>query len=169
MKNILIIFMLLSPLLTNPYDFKYKSDYDCDLEYFSNTLGFLESTNNYDYINNWGYLGKYQFSKKTLKGLGYNISNKDFINSPQIQDSALVDLLKHNKKILNKLITKYDQKRINNIHISEAGILAAAHLVGPSHVKKYLLSNGKHVKKDGLGTSVEYYLIKFSDHKLKME
>lgn len=169
MKKIIIIFMLLIPLLTNPYNFRYKSDYNCDLEYFINTLGFLESTNDYNQINSWGYLGKYQFSKKTLNGLGYNISTEEFLNSPQIQDSALVDLLKHNKKILNKLIIKYEQKSINNIHVSEAGILAAAHLVGPSHVEKYLLSNGKYVKRDGSGTSIEYYLIKFSDHKLKVE
>ena len=63
-----------------------------------------ESSNRYDVVNGWGYMGKYQFGKRTLKNLGYDISKKEFLNSPHIQEMAMLDLLSHNKKILQSYI-----------------------------------------------------------------
>ena len=35
---------------------------------FLDAIGFRESGNRYDIVNRYGYMGKYQFGKRTLKG-----------------------------------------------------------------------------------------------------
>ena len=173
MKKIFILLVILSPLITNPYSFDFQNNtttqqvkYSCGLEDFKNTLGFVESTNNYKCVNKWGYLGKYQFSRRTLKGLGFKVKKREFLNSPSIQEEALIALLNCNKKILQKEIDKYEGIYINGIYVTESGLLASAHLLGPNAVKKYLKSNGRKIKKDGLGTSIEKYLKLFSGYSL---
>ena len=74
---------------------------------FLTSIGRRESSNRYDIVNRWGYMGKYQFGRKTLNALGYkNISNKQFLSNPKLQEEAMVKLLKHNKHILRKEIRK---------------------------------------------------------------
>ena len=34
-----------------------------ELEHFLNAIGHRESTNRYDVVNKWGYMGRYQFGK----------------------------------------------------------------------------------------------------------
>ena len=80
-------------------------------------------------------MGKYQFGKSTLKGLGYKITRDEFLNNPQIQEEAMLKLLQHNKKKLKKYIEKYDNKVVHGVYITESGILAAAHLAGQGNVK----------------------------------
>ena len=128
------------------------------LELFLYSLGEYESNNDYTKVNKWGYLGKYQFSKRTLRGLGYKVKPEVFLNNPQLQEQAVMDLLIDNKRVMKKHIIEYTGKTINNIKITESGILAATHLVGPRAVKRYLNSNGKRIKKDALGTSIEDYM-----------
>ena len=55
-----------------------------------------ESGNRYDIVNRYGYMGKYQFGKKTLKGLGIKVTQDEFLNSPYIQEKAMYALLKQN-------------------------------------------------------------------------
>ena len=33
-------------------------------------------------------MGKYQFGKSTLKGLGFEVTRKEFLNNPQLQEEA---------------------------------------------------------------------------------
>lgn len=138
------------------------------LELFLYSLGKYESNNDYTKVNKWGYLGKYQFSKRTLRGLGYKVKPEVFLNNPQLQEQAVMDLLIDNKRVMKKHIIKYTGKTINNIKITESGILAATHLVGPRAVKRYLKSNGKRIKKDALGTSVEDYMKTFGGYNLEI-
>lgn len=138
------------------------------LELFLNSLGKYESNNDYTKVNKWGYLGKYQFSKRTLRGLGYKVKPEVFLNNPQLQEQAVIDLLIDNKRVMKKHIIKYTGKTINNIKITESGILAATHLVGPRAVKRYLKSNGRRIKKDALGTSVEDYMKTFGGYNLEI-
>ena len=35
-------------------------------------------------------MGKYQFGKSTLKGLGFNVTRKEFLNNPQLQEETLI-------------------------------------------------------------------------------
>ena len=136
-------------------------------ELFLNAIGHRESTNRYDVVNKWGYMGKYQFHKKTLKNLGYDISKEDFLNSPHIQEKAMLDLLEHNKNILESYIDVWEGKIVNGVEITESGILAAAHLAGPGNVKKYF-QKGKNFK-DGNGTKLTSYLTQFSGYDINLD
>ena len=133
---------------------------------FLEDLGMRESSGNYKAVNQFGYLGKYQFGRKTLNALGFdNVTNREFLENPSIQEEAMFALLLHNKNILRRTIKKYHNDTINGIHITESGILAAAHLAGPGNVKKFFRKGYEF--KDGNGTKMTSYLIKFSDYKLE--
>ena len=134
---------------------------------FLDAIGMRESSNRYDVVNGWGYMGKYQFGKRTLKALGYNVSRKEFLNSPYLQEKAMLDLLHHNRKILKSYIDYWDGRTIQGKRITESGILAAAHLAGPGNVKKFL-REGKEFK-DGNGTKLTSYLTQFSGYKLNLD
>jgi len=134
---------------------------------FLEDLGFRESSGNYKAVNQFGYLGKYQFGRKTLDNLGYkDISSREFLSDSTIQEQAMDDLLVHNKKILRRYIQKYNGKVINGIHITESGLLAAAHLAGPGNVKKFFRKGYEF--RDGNGTKMTSYMKKFSGYKLDL-
>ena len=133
---------------------------------FLEDLGMRESSGNYKAVNQFGYLGKYQFGRKTLNALGFdNVTNREFLENPSIQEEAMFALLLHNKNILRRTIKKYHNDTINGIYITESGILAAAHLAGPGNVKKFFKKGYEF--KDGNGTKMTSYLIKFSNYKLE--
>jgi len=138
-----------------------------ELENFLNAIGHRESSNRYDIVNRWGYMGKYQFGKSTLKGLGFDVTKKEFLNNPQLQEEAMMALLLHNKEKLQKYIDIFDGKTINGMLITESGILAAAHLGGQGSVKRYF-KNGK-VFRDGNGTKITSYMNKFSGYEIKLK
>ena len=133
---------------------------------FLEDLGMRESSGKYKAVNQFGYLGKYQFGRKTLNALGYdNVSNREFLANASIQEEAMYALLSHNKHILRKQIEKFHGETINGIFITESGILAAAHLAGAGNVKKFFRKGYEF--KDGNGTKMTSYMIKFSDYKLE--
>ena len=134
---------------------------------FLEDLGMRESSGNYKAVNQYGYLGKYQFGRRTLNALGYqNISNREFLSDASIQEQAMDDLLVHNKKILRRQIKKYSGKVVNGIYITESGILAAAHLAGPGNVRKFFRKGYEF--KDGNGTKMTSYMKKFSGYQLNI-
>jgi hypothetical protein len=138
-----------------------------ELENFLYAIGFRESSNRYDIVNRWGYMGKYQFGRSTLKGLGFNVTRKEFLSNPQLQEEAMMALLLHNKEKLQLYIDTFDGKTINGMLITESGILAAAHLGGQGSVKRYF-KNGK-VFKDGYGTKITSYMEKFSGYDIQLK
>lgn len=151
-----------TPIKAEKLEIKIKSH-----SKFLTEIGMRESSNNYKAVNQFGYLGKYQFGRSTLNNLGYSeVSNRDFLATPSIQENAMRDLLKHNKKILRRFIEKYDGKVINGIYITESGILAAAHLAGPGNVKKFFRKGYEF--HDGNGTKMTSYMIKFSGYNLNI-
>ncbi|WP_223033228.1 peptidoglycan-binding protein LysM [Hanstruepera marina] len=130
---------------------------------FKEALGFKESRGDYSTVNTFGYLGKYQFGKETLKLIGiYNPVL--FLNTPELQEKAFLANAERNKWILRKDINRFVGKVINGIEITESGILAAAHLAGPGNVKKFLRSYGANGFSDAYGTSISYYMKKFSGY-----
>ena len=132
---------------------------------FLEDIGFRESSGNYHAVNQYGYLGKYQFGRKTLNALGYGeVTNREFLENHSLQEEAMYALLIHNKKILRKQIAKYHGETIHGIEITESGLLAAAHLAGPGNVKKFLRKGYEF--KDGNGTKMTEYMVKFSGYKL---
>lgn len=130
---------------------------------FKEALGFKESQNDYFRVNTYGYLGKYQFGKSTLKVIGI-YHPKLFLNTPELQEKAFIANTQRNKWVLRKDIKRFSGSYINGIKITESGILAAAHLAGPGSVKKYLRSYGEVGFSDAFGTSISNYMKKFSGY-----
>lgn len=130
---------------------------------FKEALAFKESGGDYFSVNTLGYLGKYQFGAETLKLIGiYNPAQ--FLNNPELQEKAFIANAERNKWILRRDIKNFVGKKINGVVITESGILAAAHLAGPGNVKKYLRSYGQEDFEDGYGTTIKYYMKKFSGY-----
>ncbi|MEO8933009.1 MAG: peptidoglycan-binding protein LysM [Xanthomarina sp.] len=130
---------------------------------FKEALGFKESGGDYFTVNTFGYLGKYQFGKETLKLIGIH-NPVHFLNNPELQEKAFIANAERNKWVLRKDIKRFSGKVINGTKITESGILAAAHLAGPGNVKKYLRSYGAEGFSDAYGTSISYYIKKFSGY-----
>lgn len=130
---------------------------------FKEAIAFKESRGNYFTVNTLGYLGKYQFGTETLKLIGIYSPNQ-FLYTPELQEKAFLANAQRNKWILRKDIKRYVGKTIGGVVITESGILAAAHLAGPGSVKKYLRSHGSQNFEDAYGSSVRYYMKRFSGY-----
>lgn len=145
---------------------------------FLNDIGFKESSNRYDAVNSYGYIGKYQFSSHLLWRLGFEVTREEFLNSPQLQETAMLVLLRHNKEVLEPVIQEFEGKTFNELtvtdkrcyvsefKITESGILAAAHLIGPYRTRLFL--ERKILTKDGYGTYVSQYLYDFSGYNINI-
>ena len=134
---------------------------------FLDEVGFRESSNNYKAVNQFGYLGKYQFGRKTLNAIGFkDISNYEFLSNPEIQEEAMLVLLQKNKHTLRREIKKYVGETVNGIYITESGILAAAHLGGAGNVRKFFRKGYEF--EDGNGTKMTSYMIRFADYNLNL-
>ena len=132
-------------------------------EGFKEALAFKESRGDYFTVNTLGYLGKYQFGSETLKLLGIYNPNQ-FLYNPELQEKAFMANASRNKWVLRKDIARFDGKWIGGVKVTESGILAAAHLAGPGSVKKYLRSYGSDNFADAYGTTVKYYMKRFSGY-----
>ena len=129
-------------------------------------IGHQESGNRYFVVNRYGYMGKYQFGKSTLRTLKIKVSKEAFLNSPDLQEYAMKQNLLYNKKRLQKYIDKFEGQKINGILITESGILAAAHLGGAGSVKRWF-RKGK-IKVDGNGVPITNYMQMFSGYELNL-
>lgn len=131
---------------------------------FLHSLGHSESSNRYNIVNRFGYMGKYQFNMATLKSLGYKITRKEFLNNPSLQEEAMDRLLTENFKSLRRQINKYEGTVIHGIYITKSGVLAAAHLGGVGNVKKWFRKGDNF--KDGNGVAITTYMKKFANYNL---
>ena len=136
-------------------------------EGFKEALAFKESRGNYFTVNTLGYLGKYQFGSETLKVIGVYNPNQ-FLYNPELQEKAFIANAERNKWVLRKDIKRFEGKFIGGVEVTESGILAAAHLAGPGSVKKFLRSFGSDNFSDAYGSSVKYYMKKFSGYDTSM-
>lgn len=130
---------------------------------FAQKMAYKESRGILHLVNPYGYMGKYQFGRSTLRTVGiYDF--QEFLRNAEWQDEAFKALIARNKWELRKEIQKYSGRVINGVEITESGLIAAAHLGGAGSVKKYLRSNGRNGFKDGFGTSLSSYIRKFSNY-----
>ena len=135
-------------------------------EAFLDALGHQESGNRYHIVNKYGYMGRYQFGKETLKTIKIRVSRDIFLNNPDLQEQAMQRLLIYNKKKLKKYIEKYDGKIIHGILVTESGLLAAAHLGGQGSVKKWFRTGS--IRRDGNGVKITSYMKRFGGYKLNL-
>ena len=101
---------------------------------------------------------------KNIKTIKIKVSRTEFLNNPELQEEAMLKLLRYNKKKLQKYIDKFDGQTVNGILVTESGLLAAAHLGGAGSVKKWFRT-GK-VRKDGNGVKITNYMERFSGYNL---
>lgn len=156
-----IVKIELEPIIVKPIEIPKKSHSS-----FLNAIGFQESGNKYDVVNRFGYLGRYQFGKRTLRGLGFKVSKNEFLENPYLQEQAMLKLLQTNKKYLQKYIDQYEGQIVNGVLVTESGLLAAAHLGGAGSVKKWFRT-GK-VRKDGNGVKITSYMTRFGGYELNL-
>ena len=91
-------------------------------------------------------------------------TKEEFLNNPELQEYAMQELLLDNKKRLKKYIKNYEGKTVHGVYITESGILAAAHLGGVGNVRKFFRKGYEF--KDGYGTTMTSYMVKFSGYNL---
>jgi len=148
-----------APVETNKFQIFLSKDYVG----FKEAIGFKESRGEYDAVNTLGYMGKYQFGRGTLQMIGIK-NTKEFLHNTRWQEAAFAANTARNKWILRRDIKRFDGRYVGGVRITESGILAAAHLAGAGNVKKFLRSGGSVTFNDAFGTSIKYYLRKFSGY-----
>tara|TARA_R110000765_G_scaffold76238_2_gene149287 strand:- start:1104 stop:1631 length:528 start_codon:yes stop_codon:yes gene_type:complete len=171
---ITIVMLMVPPIMVAPTSsnllpkhlIKYEKVVINNMDLFLHDLGHQESGNKYDIVNRFGYMGRYQFGKSTLRTLKIKVTSEAFLSSPDLQEYAMQQNLLYNKKKLQKYIDRFEGQEINGILITESGILAAAHLGGAGSVRKYFRS-GK-VMQDGNGIKITSYLKRFGGYKLNI-
>ena len=130
-------------------------------------IGRFESNNDYRKVNRFGYLGRYQFGRSTLKQLKIECTPQEFIDQPLLQEHAMESNLKYNKKQLATFIGEHQSTTFRGIFITESGVLAAAHLGGAGSVKKFF--KGGKIFKDGNGIPITTYMKEFGSYNLEFK
>ncbi|KKM06803.1 hypothetical protein LCGC14_1740400 [marine sediment metagenome] len=136
---------------------------------YMNKMGKLESNNNYTVVNRYGYMGKYQFGKSTLRALkrqGYlDITEKEIVGFrylSELQERSMIALSTANLDYLKRNdLLRYVDTYVGGVKITRDGLLAGMHLRGAYSVKQYLQSNGNINKYDGNNTTVKDYINQF--------
>ena len=136
---------------------------------FLDKVGELESGGKYSIISKFGYLGKYQIGRLALRDIGMGgIPTRDFLETPALQEIAMLMLLRKNKKYLQSHIGKYNSKKVKGLRIDESSLLAAAHLTGAGSVIQFLDSNGEIDPVDGNGIKTSSRIKLFAGYKLDL-
>lgn len=128
---------------------------------FLKNIAKQESGNNYRIVSKNGMIGKYQFSKNTLKMM--NINRDSFLLNEQLQDSVMIKLLRLNYNILKPYIKQYSGTTKDGIQISVSGILAGAHLMGPGGVMSWLKNDSTYQTSDSNGMHISTYMSRFGN------
>ena len=136
------------------------------IEIFMSKISDIESGGNHRVVNQYGMMGKYQFSPSTVRGLGFRLSKQEFLNNPEIQDTVMLAYMKANQEELQHLIDRYEGKTIKGVKITRASILAGAHFAGSGGVRAFLTNTSYTGTVDGNGTTLRYYMSKFKDIQL---
>jgi hypothetical protein len=151
---------------------KHTKDTLKPFKVFLEKLAWRESRGNWKIVNRFGYMGKYQIGKLALKDIGMDsitsqAFRKDSTVFPEyLQDIAIRKYIKKNRRYLKNCIESYKDSYVNDIYITESGIIGAAHLVGQRSVKEWLNCGGHIRKVDGNGVTIESYLKLFSGYKI---
>lgn len=151
-------------------------------------LGQEESGNNYAFVSDPGYLGRYQFGEEALKAIGfYNgdatsaldfagswtataasygaVDKLTFLASPAAQDAALKAWFVDVDADVNSLgLGKYEGQTIDGVQVTGSSLLAGAHLMGVWNLKAWLESGGSSDAADWHGTTISDYARLFSGY-----
>jgi hypothetical protein len=177
-----ILFLITGLVFFGRYDYLIKAEPDLVVltdtvivyvdsskthDMFLHDVAVFESNVDYRKVNRFGYLGKYQFGRATIKDIGIDASPQEFIDQPMLQEHAMELYLFSNKKQLGDYIGTHQFTIFRGIYITESGVLAAAHLGGAGSVKKFF--KGGEVFKDGNGVPITKYMSEFSGYNLEFK
>jgi hypothetical protein len=158
MKQVITVFSTLMVLLMLKINEVYvpnrivRSE-PTELEKFLNHMAERESDNTLHVVNRFGMMGKYQFDPRTVRMLGFRVTQKQFLQNSELQDSVMVANMRLNNKELHNIIIKYSGKVVKGIKVTRSGILAAAHLAGPQNVINFFNNSDFKGRTDANGTS----------------
>ena len=145
-----------------------ESDSRKDILRFLEAIALFESNNRYDVVNSYGFLGRYQFSPRTIKHLGYDILNEDFLRNARLQDEIMLAYMRENYVSLRPYIEEYNNTNYKGMYITTSSILAGAHFAGAMGMRRFLLSRSDSVgKTDANGMTLRRYMTKFSDYNVE--
>jgi hypothetical protein len=136
------------------------------IEQFMTRIARIESRGNQHIVNQYGMMGLYQFSPNTVRGLGFRVSQRQFLDNENLQDSVMLTYMWANQKDLEGLINKFEGRIIKGVRITRASIIAGAHFAGSGGVRKFLTDPNHAGVTDGNGTTLIKYMSQFSDFHL---
>lgn len=138
-----------------------------EVERFMSHMAQRESNNNHRVVNPYGMMGRYQFSPRTVRTLGFEVSKEEFLSNPRLQDSVMVTYMRANARDLTIVINQYEGRTYKGVKITRAGVIAAAHLVGSGEVRRFFSDPTDMVgRKDANGTSLRNYLEEFNKYNI---
>ena len=145
-----------------------ESDSRKDILRFLGAIALFESNNRYDVVNSYGFLGRYQFSPRTIKHLGYDILNEDFLRNNRLQDEIMLAYMRENYVSLRPYIEEYNNTNYKGMYITTSSILAGAHFAGAMGMKRFLLNKLDSIGTvDANGMTLRRYMTKFSDYNVE--
>lgn len=146
-----------------------ESDSRKDILRFLEAIALFESNNRYDVVNSYGFLGRYQFSPRTIKHLGYDILNEDFLRNARLQDEIMLAYMRENYVSLRPYIEEYNNTNYKGMYITTSSILAGAHFAGATGMRRFLLNKLDSIGTvDANGMTLRKYMTKFSDYNVEM-
>ena len=145
-----------------------ESDSRKDILRFLEAIALFESNNRYDVVNPYGFLGRYQFSPTTIRHLGYDILNEDFLRNARLQDEIMLAYMRENYVSLRPYIEEYNNTNYKGMYITTSSILAGAHFAGAMGMKRFLLNKLDSIgTTDANGMTLRRYMTKFSDYNVE--
>ena len=145
-----------------------ESDSRKDILRFLEAIALFESNNRYDVVNSYGFLGRYQFSPRTIKHLGYDVLNEDFLRNARLQDEIMLAYMRENYVSLRPYIEEYNNTNYKGMYITTSSILAGAHFAGAMGMKRFLLNKLDSIGTvDANGMTLRKYMTKFSDYNVE--
>ena len=145
-----------------------ESDSRKDILRFLEAIALFESNNRYDVVNPYGFLGRYQFSPTTIRHLGYDILNEDFLRNARLQDEIMLAYMRENYVSLRPYIEEYNNTNYKGMYITTSSILAGAHFAGAMGMKRFLLNKLDSIgTTDANGMTLRRYMTKVSDYNVE--
>ena len=145
-----------------------ESDSRKDILRFLEAIALFESNNRYDVVNPYGFLGRYQFSPTTIRHLGYDILNEEFLRNARLQDEIMLAYMRENYVSLRPYIEEYNNTNYKGMYITTSSILAGAHFAGAMGMKRFLLNKLDSIGTvDANGMTLRKYMTKFSDYNVE--
>lgn len=163
---------IVGTIVTKPFSFIYVPNRivlsePTQVEKFMDRIAYIETADaGYKIVNKYGMMGRYQFSPTTVQAVGIRATRQQFLRNEELQDTAMVRLMKLNEQELSEYIERYDGRVVKGVRVNRASILAGAHFAGANGVKRFLTNTDYNGTIDGFGTSLRKYMSYFSNFHL---